>query len=385
LSPKLVYIVTAPITARALLRGQLRYMRENGFDVTLVCGADASLADVGKREGVRTIGIDIHRSIRPTQDIQTLAKLVQILRECKPDIVNASTPKAGLLGMLAARSLGVRHRIYVLRGLRLEGTTGKLRAALYASEWLTALCSHEIISVGESLRKQYIALGLAKPSKICILGEGSSNGVDVTRFERTSERQSVSSRLRAELGLAAEDVVFGFVGRFTRDKGIADLVAAFEKVHATNRNARLLLIGDFDDTDPVEEDVKRKIGNAPGIVRTGAVSDPAPYYGVMNVLVLPSYREGFPNVPLEAAAARIPTVTYDSTGCVDAVLDGVTGTVVPKGDASALADALNCYCDDANLLEKHAVAAEARVRHHFRNEDLWKCLADKYREILTRA
>jgi len=382
-NPKLLYIVTAPITARTLLRGQLRYMRENGFDVTLICGADASLEEVGRREGVRTIGIDISRSIRPAQDIRTLAKLVQILRDCKPHIVNASTPKAGLLGMLAAKALGIQHRIYVLRGLRLEGTTGKLRAALYASEWLAAACSHEIISVGESLRKQYITLGLAASAKISVFGEGSSNGVDVTRFERTNERRVMANRLRTELGIGKEDLVFGFVGRFTRDKGISDLVAAYRGIASSARNARLLLVGEFDDTDPIGEDVRQLIVRTPGIIRVGSVSDVAPYYGVMDVLVLPSYREGFPNVPLEAAAAGVPTVIYASTGCVDAVVDGVTGRVVPTGDVSILTRALQAYCDDSSAITSHGAAAELRVRQHFRNEDVWKGLLDAYRRRLT--
>jgi len=358
-------------------------MRDNGFDVTLVCGADPSLKAVEEREGVRVIGIDMHRAIRPKQDVKTLAKLVQILREIRPDIVNASTPKAGLLGMLASRALGIPNRIYVLRGLRLEGTTGKLRATLHATEWLTAACAHEIICVGESLRKQYIELRLADAAKLQVLGEGSSNGVDVVRFERTPERQALAKKLRAELGIGPDEKVFGFVGRFTRDKGISDLVNAFERLHQTHGNTRLLLIGDFDDTDPVEEDVQRKITSAPGIVRTGLIADVAPYYGVMNVLVLPSYREGFPNVPLEAAAAGVPTVTYSSTGCVDAVVDGKTGIVVPKGNVPALADALSAYCDRQGLLDEHATSAEARVRRHFRNEEIWKGLADTYRRRLA--
>lgn len=380
-APRLLYVVTHGMSALHLLKGQLRWMREAGFEVAVAASPGPDLQAVAEREGVTVFAIPMRREIHPLADLRSLAALTRLLRRWRPQVVNAGTPKAGLLGMMAARLAGTPVRVYTLRGLRLETARGRTRALLALTERMASACAHSVVSVSESLRAAYCAMGLADPAKVVTLGAGSSNGVDAARFALRTPADG--QRLRASLGIAADAPVVGFVGRFTRDKGIGELLAAFEAVSAQVPGARLLLVGDFEAGDPVPEAVARRLGEHPGVVRSGFVADTAPYFGAMDVLAFPSLREGFPNVPLEAAAAGLPVVAVRATGSVDAVVDGETGALVEPGDAAALAGALARYLRDPALRRRHGAAGQARVRERFAPERVWSGLLDHYRGLLA--
>ena len=287
--PKLVYVVTVPITARSLLRGQLAHLRRYGFVVTVVTSPGPQLDEVAAREQVTVVGVPMEREISPVRDAVALGRLYRILRAQRPDIVNASTPKAGLLGSIAALLSGVPVRIYVLRGLRLETTRGLKRRILMAAEWLAARCSQWVVCDSHSLRQRYAALGLAPSAKLCVLGEGTGNGVDTGRFRANPSLLQEAARLRDQLHIPPGARVIGFVGRFTRDKGIADLVEAFGRVLECCLDAVLVMIGDFETGDPVDPAVKRQIPrssqDSPGRFRAGC-SSLLPYDGRAGVPVL---------------------------------------------------------------------------------------------------
>lgn len=380
--PRLVYIVTVPITADAFLRGQLTYLRERGFDVTVISSPGPELDRVREREQVETIALPMARPIRPREDAASLAQLVPLLRRLRPDIVNASTPKAGLLGMIAAKTARVPVRVYLLRGLRLETTRGNLRRVLSTTERITAACAHTVVCNSGSVRDAAVNGGHIPAAKARVLGEGSSNGVELARWERTPERIAAGrERLRAA-GIPDDAEVIAFVGRFDPDKGIIDLLEAFARVRAARPRARLVLIGGglAGDNDPA---IAERVRTAAGVVSLGKTNDLAPLYACMDVLAFPSMREGFPNVPLEAACAEVPAVGYRSTGVVDAIADGESGVIVAQHDVPALANALERYLADADLRTRHGQAAKARVLRSFTREVVWRAWEQFYRAALA--
>lgn len=382
--PRLMIAVTHPMTARLLLRGQLGYLRERGFEVAVIASPGPHLDEVASEEGVQVYPLHMARTVRPDLDLAALPRLVATIRRFRPDILNAGTPKAGLLGMIAARLLRVPVRIYTVRGLRLETAIGQGRRILAGAERVAASSAHRIVCVSESLRRAYLSLGLTDEGKTTVLGSGSSNGVDVDRFQPAAPGDAEVAALRRRLGIPEGAPVVGFVGRFTRDKGLGDLAEAFFDAEClADPEARLLLVGDFEDGDPVAPAVRSRLESDGRVVRTGFVSDPAPYYRLMDVLAFPSYREGFPNAPLEAGATGVPVVGYAATGTVDAVRDGETGILVPVGDRRALRATLCRLLGDPALRRRQAAAGRRRAVEQFRREAVWAAWEAEYRRLLN--
>jgi glycosyltransferase involved in cell wall biosynthesis len=357
--PVIVIGVTNPQTC-LVMRGRLRAFRLAGFRVVLVASPGPLLDRIAASEGVQAVAIPMQREIALASDLVSLWQLWRLLGQLRPEIVEFSTPKAGLLGMLAARMRGIRSRVYLLRGLKLETATGFKRRLLLAAERLTCRSAHVVIANSPSLRDKALALRLMPAARLVLLGGGSSRGVDVVQF------CPGPSSARQQLGIAPDAPVVGFVGRLTRDKGVPELVDAFEKVLRRYSQTRLLLVGWFDAAeDALPKALRRRIENDPRMVVTGMVDAPRDYYRAMDLMVLPSWREGFPNAVLEAAATGIPVVTTLATGARDSVLPEVTGLLVPPGNAEAVAEAVLTLLDNPERRQRMGQAARNWVLEGF--------------------
>ncbi len=374
---KLVYIVTSPLTANVLLRGQLNALIEAGHDVSIIVGPGEELAEVRRREKATVFAVPMEREISLLRDIYSLLLVTRLLFRLKPDLVNASTPKAGLLGMIAAWLNRVPTRVFQQRGLRLETTTGFKYRLLYFFEKLTATCATHIVCNSHSLRKTYIKLKLAKPAKLRVLGAGSSNGVNTQRFHKVSALER--SQQRKQFSVPDDAFVIGFVGRLTRDKGIADLFEAFQIVSAEVPSAYLLLIGPVEEGDALPASLLKDLRDHARVKVVGMVADTAPYYSVMDVFAFPSYREGFPNAPLEAAASGVATVGYAATGTIDAVEDRVSGLLVPVGDVDALTRQIRSVALDNEQLLVLNEASYQRAVTQFDSRQVWRNWVEFYR------
>ena len=358
-------------------------MKSQGFEVTLISSPGQELNTVADREGIAVMAVPIAREIHPLRDLLTLIRLYRTIAKLKPHIINVSTPKAGFLGMLAAWMNRVPARIYTLRGLRLETKSGLTRRVLTLIERGTSFLSDITICVSRSLRDKAILFDLVRDSGSIVLGDGSSNGIDINRFQ-SADGSAAKAESRNRLGIPQDALVIGFIGRLTQDKGISELLDSFEILAPRFANLYLLIVGDFESGDPVSSECRNRIIKNSRIVRQPFLTDPLPAYRAIDVLAFPSRREGFPNAPLEAAALGIPTVGFFATGVVDAIEDGRTGRIVPAGDVQAFSEAISSYLEDETKRTGHGSAARERAMQLFNQERIWNELHRQYLDLLKK-
>jgi glycosyltransferase involved in cell wall biosynthesis len=319
----------------------------------------------------------MRRGITPLTDLVSLIRLWGLLRRIRPELTEFGTPKAGLLGTLAARLAGVPRRVYMLRGLKLDRSTGLKRRILLAAERMAARCADVVLCNSASLRREAAELRVAPACKLRLLGDGSSNGVNLDRFSPGI------TDVRDRLGLSPEAPLLGFVGRFTRDKGLPELIDAFDAILLIRPDARLLLVGWFDEAeDALDGALRARIESHPAIHCAGFVADPTPYYRAMDVMILPTWREGFPNVVLEASACGVPVITTECTGSRDAVVPEVTGLLIPPGCPEAIRDAAIRLLGDPERRSRMGRTARAWVAEHFSDERVLGLTVDFYRGLL---
>ncbi len=380
---RLVHVFTVP-DSLIFISDQVALAKAEGCDVTLVTSPDPRLHEFGRKHGVRTVGVDMPRRLSPLGDWAALQRLRQLFLSLRPDIVHAHTPKGGLLGTLAAQSAGVPVRLYQMRGLLFSTMRGAMRTLTVTTERLSCAAATHVICQSPSLRAAALAEGVVSEAKSEVVLRGS-NGVDSAGRFNPQRLAAQREGLRAQWRLPPDAVVIAFVGRLVRDKGVPELVQAFTALAARNPAVHLLVAGPFEDRDAIDAGTRKALETHPRIRCLGFVKQTEQVYAAADLVTLPSHREGFPNVPLEASAMGLPVVSTLVPGCTDAVVDGVTGALVPVNDAAALEQALARYADSEALRASHGAAGRALVEQEFRRDRIATAMLAVYRRELARA
>lgn len=375
---KLVIGITIPGSV-PLIRGQARYFKEQGYDVYLMCPRSEKSEDFCREEGCSLIDVDIERYMSPFKDIFTLFSIYGKLRKLRPDIVNVGTPKMGLLGMLGAWMAGVPKRVYTCRGLRYEHEKGFSRKLLKFTEGIPGKLAHKIICISPSVKEQALEDKVFDPRKIVVIAQGSSNGVNLTRFSKDNVSPVETAALRTQLGLDGK-FIFGYVGRLINRKGINELFTAFSALYLKYPNIRLVLVGKKDLTQLSDKSLIARIESHEGIVWAGWQDNVPLYISIFDVFVMPAWWEGFGNTYIEAANMGIPVIGTNGTGCRDAVKDGFNGTIVQKKDVTTLVAAMERYYLNPELAREHGTNGPLWSQN-FRQHIIWEGQKEIYENL----
>lgn len=380
--PKLIRITTVPVSLSVLLRRQLQFMSAY-FDVLAVASPGKELEKVAAEEGVRTEAVGMTRAITPVRDMIALWKLYRLIKREQPDIVHTHTPKAGLLGMIAARLAGVPVRMHTVAGLPLMEAGGWKKRILKWAERLTYACATSVYPNSRNLTSYILAGRFCDVYKLKVLGHGSSNGIDMDYFRPSPEVLSAAGRLKRELGIEADDFVFVFIGRLVKDKGITELVEAFAALRTKYRPIKLLLVGPFEpERDPLPENVMAQIAADPAILHVGFREDVRPYLAISQVLTFPSYREGFPNVPMQAGCFSIPSIVTDINGCNEIIEGGKNGLLIPVKQAEPLRAAMELLLTNDGLYSLLKADARRWIKERYEQKQFWDLLLTEYHDQL---
>ncbi|RZK68112.1 MAG: glycosyltransferase family 1 protein [Pedobacter sp.] len=338
---RLVLGITSPGSS-PLIKGQAAYFKSLGYEVFLLAPEGPKITSYCQEEGCKHISIPIVRTIQPMKDLRALLKIVKSLREIKPDIINVGTPKMGLLGITAAKLLGINNRIYTCRGFRYEHENGFKKKLLMGMERISAAFAQKVICISGSVKERGIADGVFPEKKVVLIGQGSSNGVDLNLFNPATVTETDTLVLKKSLDIEGK-FIYGFVGRIMDRKGINELYEAFVQLYKEDNEIALLVVGGITEDQVSDPELINKFKAHPAIHWVGFQQNVPLYMSALDVFVLPAWWEGFGNVLIQAAAMGIPVISTDGTGCKDAYKVGFNGLAVPVKNISALRNAMELY------------------------------------------
>ena len=378
---KLIRITTVPISIEKLLENQPRFFSEY-FNITLVSSDEKRLAKVASDQGVKYFPLEITRKITPLQDLRCLVRLVRFLRQEKPHFVHSHTPKAGIIGMLAAYIAGVPVRMHTVAGLPLMEATGVKRWILNMVEQITYFCSTHVYPNSRGLETFILQNKFCIPKKTKVLGSGSSNGIDTSYFDPEQVTQAQQFALKSELSIEPKDYVFCFVGRLVKDKGVNELIDAFIQISKKHLNAKLLIVGHTEvDLDPLLPKTQHNIEFNERIIEVGFQKDIRPYLAIADLFIFPSYREGFPNVILQANAMGVPCIVSDINGCNELIKQRENGLIVPTKNSKILKEQMELLLENPNYLKASKAEIRNFIRSNFEREVFWELLLKEYKAL----
>ena len=365
---KLIRVTTADISLNSLLKGQLKFLNQY-FEIIGVAKNTGVLEEVGKREGIRVIDAPLERPISLVKDIKGLWFLCRLFRKEKPWCVHANTPKGSLLAMIAAWIARVPHRVYTVTGLRYQGAHGMLRTILKTMERLSCLFATNVIPEGQGVLHALQEDNITK-KPLHVIWNGNINGIDTEYFKPT---KSFTERKN-------DTFTFVFIGRIVRDKGIHELTECVRKL-----NCNLILVGSFEDGDPVDEDDKKFLLTSEKVRFVGWQTDVRPYLEQADALVFPSYREGFPNVPMQAGAMGLPCIVTNINGCNEIIKDGLNGKIIAaplkegtKMMKQSLQNTMQWFINHREEVKRMGNNARPMIQERYEQRYVWTALKDYY-------
>lgn len=376
---KLIRTSTIPESINILLKGQLKFL-EQYFDITAISGNSPYLEELKERENIKVFPIEMQRKIDPVKDLITLILLFRYFRKEQPFIVHSITPKAGLLTMLAGKMAGVPIRMHTFTGLIFPTRTGFMQKLLIKMDQLLCWSATNIYPEGKGVQDDLIKFNITqKPLKV--IANGNVNGIDLDHYAEDKIDYATRDSLKTELNINGNDFVFIFVGRIVGDKGINELIEAFKGLN--NKNCKLLLVGPFEEElDPLHKDTYTEIKSNPNIITVGFQKDVRPYFLISNALVFPSYREGFPNVVMQAGAMGLPSVVSNINGCNEIVIPNENGLIVPSKNTDQLKEAMDVMINNKEKYRMMKSNARKMIQDRYDQRVVWEALLNEYKTLL---
>jgi glycosyltransferase involved in cell wall biosynthesis len=377
---KILRTATVSVSLDVLLKGQLAFLSKY-YEVVAVSGQDSNLEEVAKREKVKTIAVNFQRQISPIKDFVSLIKLYRVLKNEKPYIVHSITPKAGLITMVAAYFAKVPIRIHTFTGLVFPSKKGFMKQLLLNLDRILCFFATHIYPEGEGVKNDLINNNVTK-KPLKVIANGNVNGIDTNYFNASVFSNAQNQELKNKLGISETDFVFVFVGRLVKDKGINELITAFEFLQKEKSNVKLLLVGNFEtNLDPLFPKTIAIIKENSAIISVGFQNYVRPYFAISNVLVFPSYREGFPNVVLQAGAMGLASIVTNINGCNEIVSNKINGLVIPKENQLAIYEAMKNIINDTFLLNQMQNNARQMIVSRYEQSMVWEAILQEYKSF----
>jgi len=376
---KIIRVVTSDVSY-GLLTGQLKFLN-NHYDVIGVSSPGEKSALAGQSEGIKIVEIEMQRPISIVKDCIALYKLYKFFKKEKPYIVHSITPKAGLLSMIASYLAKVPNRIHTFTGLIFPTREGMFQKLLIKTDQLLCACATKIYPEGQGVKQDLINYKITK-KPLKIIANGNINGIDTSYFDPALFSEKQKEALKNELSISSLDLVFVFVGRLVRDKGINELISAFKLISNAHENVKLILVGSYEkELDPVLPETETEINSNPNIIPVGWQNDVRSYFAISDILTFPSYREGFPNVVLQAGAMGLPCIVTNISGCNEIISEGENGIIIPVKDSNTLYNTMEKFIKQPDL--KTVLTRNARniICDNYERQLVWDSLLEEYKAL----
>jgi len=377
---KIIISTTVIDTIELFLIDQIKFFQNNGWHIIIIAGKGqwTTLQKLEKKLGLKIYTVPFCRKVSILNDLVSLVKVLQILLSEKPEVIHYMTPKAALICSIASYLVRIKLRVYSEWGLPYFGKRGLYKAIMKNIDKLTCALSTHILPNSHSNMNYLSNKKICNKSKMHVIAYGSSHGVNTEKFNKEQVNTQESEKIKNLYGISSTDIVIGFVGRLTIDKGLKELIDASYKVFNNSDNIHLLMVGLIDNRDSIADDDLNNFISLKNVHLVKNTFEVVNYYSIMDLFVLPSHREGFPNVVLEASAMSLPVITTDALGCIDSVINNKTGIIVPRKNSTALADAMIKLCKDKKLRKEMGETGRNRIIRDFDPKEINKELLSLY-------